>query len=64
MAEASVPVVAGGYEASRPTLSSFSLSGRVTVITGGAQGLGLVMSRAIALSGSNVALVDLNSMCP
>lgn len=44
-----------------PTLPSFSLAGRVCVVTGGAQGLGLVMSRALVLSGASVALVDLQS---
>jgi len=44
-----------------PTLPSFSLAGRVCVITGGAQGLGLVMSRALVLSGASVAIVDLQS---
>jgi hypothetical protein len=45
-----------------PTLSTFSLQGRVAVVTGGAQGLGLVMSRALVFSGADVAIVDLNSM--
>ena len=44
----------------RRTLPSFSLEGRVGVITGGARGLGLVMSQALVESGANVAIVDLN----
>jgi D-arabinitol 2-dehydrogenase len=50
----------GGYHFRR-TLASFSLEGRVGVVTGGARGLGLVMSQALILSGANVAIVDLNS---
>ncbi len=44
-----------------PTLPSFSLSGQTAVITGGARGLGLAMSKALVLSGANLAIVDLNS---
>ncbi|KAF2017939.1 NAD(P)-binding protein [Aaosphaeria arxii CBS 175.79] len=43
-----------------PVLASFSLANKTTVITGGARGLGLAMSKSLALSGSNVAIVDLN----
>ena len=43
------------------TLASFSLDGRVAVVTGGARGLGLVMSQALIVSGADVAIVDLNS---
>jgi NAD(P)-dependent dehydrogenase (short-subunit alcohol dehydrogenase family) len=43
-------------------LASFSLEGRVAVITGGARGLGLVMTQALVISGADVAIVDLNSM--
>ncbi|KAF2788982.1 NAD(P)-binding protein [Melanomma pulvis-pyrius CBS 109.77] len=43
-----------------PTLASFSLVGKTAVITGGARGLGLAMSKALALSGANLAIVDLN----
>jgi D-arabinitol 2-dehydrogenase len=50
----------GGYHFKR-TLATFSLEGRVGVVTGGARGLGLVMSQALILSGANVAIVDLNS---
>ena len=48
----------------KPTLSTFSLAGRVCVVTGGAQGLGLVMSRALVMSGASVALIDLQSNFP
>lgn len=43
------------------TLASFSLEKRVAVVTGGARGLGLVMSQACMLSGADVAIVDLSS---
>jgi len=49
----------GGYHFKR-TLASFSLEGRVGVVTGGARGLGLVMSQALVVSGADVAIVDLN----
>ncbi|KAI5295668.1 hypothetical protein KEM52_000632 [Ascosphaera acerosa] len=41
-------------------LSSFSLEGSVTVVTGGAQGLGMSMGYACVRSGSDLAIVDLN----
>lgn len=50
----------GGLHLKR-TLASFSLEGRVGVVTGGARGLGLVMSQALVISGADVAIVDLNS---
>lgn len=50
----------GGMHFKR-TLASFTLDGKTAVITGGARGLGLVMSQACLLSGANVAIVDLNS---
>ena len=31
------------------------------MVTGGARGLGLVMSQALVISGADVAIVDLNS---
>ena len=31
------------------------------IVTGGARGLGLVMSQALVISGADVAIVDLNS---
>jgi len=43
------------------TLASFSLEDKVGLVTGGARGLGLVMSQALVVSGSDVAIVDLNS---
>ena len=45
----------------KPTLASFSLEGRVAVVTGGARGLGLVMAQALLISGADVAIVDLSS---
>ena len=50
----------GGFHFKR-TLASFSLEDRVGVVTGGARGLGLVMSQALVVSGADVAIVDLNS---
>lgn len=49
----------GGQHYKR-TLATFSLEKRVVVVTGGARGLGLVMSQAIIASGADVALVDIN----
>jgi short chain dehydrogenase len=43
------------------TLACFSLEGQVAVVTGGARGLGLTIAQALATSGANVALVDLDS---
>lgn len=40
---------------------AFSLAGKLVLLTGGAQGLGLVMGQAIVASGADLALVDLNS---
>ncbi|KAI4272463.1 MAG: hypothetical protein L6R38_006598 [Xanthoria sp. 2 TBL-2021] len=53
----------GGMHFKR-TLPSFSLEDRVGIVTGGARGLGLVMSQALVISGCDVAIVDLNSMYP
>ena len=53
-------LVQGRGQHYKRTLASFSLEGRVGVITGGARGLGLVMAQALVISGANVALVDLN----
>ncbi len=50
----------GGFHMRR-TLPSFSLEGKVAVITGGARGLGLVMGQALIHSGADLAIVDLNS---
>lgn len=46
------------------TLASFSLEDKVGVVTGGARGLGLVMSQAMIVSGADVAIVDMNSKLP
>ncbi|CZS91794.1 sorbose reductase SOU1 [Rhynchosporium agropyri] len=56
----SAPVQGRGGMHFRRTLPSFSLEGRVGVVTGGARGLGLVMSQAMVISGADVAIVDLN----
>jgi NAD(P)-dependent dehydrogenase (short-subunit alcohol dehydrogenase family) len=39
-------------------LPEFALDGRVAVVTGGARGLGLEMSRALAQAGADVVVVD------
>ncbi|KAH8701742.1 putative D-arabinitol dehydrogenase ArbD [Talaromyces proteolyticus] len=55
------PVVQGrGGMHFKRTLASFSLENRVSVVTGGARGLGLVMGQALVASGSDLAIVDLN----
>lgn len=45
---------------SLPTLGTFSLDGKVGVVTGGARGLGLVMGQGLVISGADLAIVDLN----
>ena len=60
----SAPVQGRGGLHFKRTLASFSLEGRVGVVTGGARGLGLVMSQAMVVSGADVAIVDLNSVFP
>ena len=55
------PVQGRGGSHIKRTLASFSLEDRVGVVTGGARGLGLVMSQALVISGADVAIVDLNS---
>jgi D-arabinitol 2-dehydrogenase len=50
----------GGMHFQR-TLDLFSLEDKVSVVTGGARGLGLVMGQALVSSGSDLAIVDLNS---
>lgn len=57
----SAPVQGRGGEHNMRTLATFSLEGKVAVITGGARGLGLVMTQALVISGADVAIVDLNS---
>ncbi|KAG5912721.1 hypothetical protein E4U53_005201, partial [Claviceps sorghi] len=54
------PVSGTGGQFVKPTLPSFSLDGRVGVVTGGARGLGLVMAQGMVFSGADVALVDMN----
>lgn len=54
----SVPITGA---ARHPTLSTFSLDGKVSVVTGGARGLGLVMGQGLVVSGADLAIVDLNS---
>ncbi|GAA5803917.1 hypothetical protein EDC94DRAFT_606144 [Helicostylum pulchrum] len=44
-----------------PTLPEFSLKGKVAIVTGGARGLGLEMSKALAESGADVALMYVSS---
>ena len=57
----SKPVQGRGGLHFKRTLASFTLEKRVAVVTGGARGLGLVMSQACVISGADVAIVDLNS---
>lgn len=40
--------------------TSFDLSGRAALVTGGARGLGLAMARALGRHGARLALLDLN----
>ncbi|KAI4640091.1 hypothetical protein J4E93_008891 [Alternaria ventricosa] len=54
------PVVGRGGEHFKRTLASFSMEGKVAVVTGGARGLGLVMAQALVTSGADVAIVDMN----
>ncbi|KKP06615.1 hypothetical protein THAR02_01313 [Trichoderma harzianum] len=55
----SKPVSAGGQYV-KPTLPSFTLDGKVGVVTGGARGLGLVIGQGMVYSGADLALVDMN----
>lgn len=55
------PIQGHGGPQFKRTLDQFSLETRVIVVTGGARGLGLVMAQGIVASGSEVAIVDLNS---
>lgn len=57
----SVPVTGRGGLHMKRTLASFSLEGKVGVVTGGARGLGLVMGQGMVISGANLAIVDMNS---
>ncbi|KAJ5263483.1 D-arabinitol dehydrogenase ArbD [Penicillium angulare] len=55
------PVVQGrGGMHFKRTLASFSLENKVSLVTGGARGLGLVMAQGLVASGSDLAIVDLN----
>lgn len=58
----SEPVVGAGRAGVNvfPTLATFSLQGKVGVVTGGARGLGLVMGQGMVISGADLAIVDLN----
>ncbi|RYP42737.1 hypothetical protein DL768_010275 [Monosporascus sp. mg162] len=56
----SVPVQGRGGQHMKRTLASFSLEGKVGVVTGGARGLGLVMGQGMVIGGANLAIVDLN----
>ncbi|OQE40222.1 hypothetical protein PENCOP_c006G07748 [Penicillium coprophilum] len=49
----------GGMHFKR-TLAQFSLEKKVSVVTGGARGLGLVMGQGLVASGSDLAIIDLN----
>jgi hypothetical protein len=51
----------GGMHFKR-TLAQFSLEKKVSMVTGGARGLGLVMGQGLVASGSDLAIIDLNSM--
>jgi D-arabinitol 2-dehydrogenase len=57
----SEPVQGRGGVHHKRTLASFSLEGKVGLVTGGAQGLGLMMSQALIISGADLAIVDLDS---
>ena len=57
----SAPVSGRGGVHNLRTLASFSLEGKTGVVTGGARGLGLIMSQALVISGADVAIVDMNS---
>ncbi|KAK4124904.1 NAD(P)-binding protein [Parathielavia appendiculata] len=58
----SEPVAGAGRAGTHvfPTLATFSLQGKVGVVTGGARGLGLVMGQGMVISGADLAIVDLN----
>jgi D-arabinitol 2-dehydrogenase len=53
------PVQGRGGSNHKRTLASFSLEGKVGVVTGGARGLGSMMSQALILSGADLTIVDL-----
>ncbi len=43
------------------SLDKFTMEGKVSVITGGAQGLGQSMARALAGAGSNIVIAEINT---
>ncbi len=57
----SEPVKGRGAVHHKRNLSSFSLEGKVGVVTGGARGSGLIMSQALVISGADLAIVYLGS---
>ena len=62
----STPVAGAGRAGANvlPTLATFSLEGKVGVVTGGARGLGLVMGQGMVISGADLAIVDMNRPFP
>ncbi|KAJ5097332.1 hypothetical protein N7456_008053 [Penicillium angulare] len=55
------PIIQGrGGRHFKRTLAQFSLEDKVSVVTGGASGIGLALSQAIVASGSHLAIVDMN----
>lgn len=58
-----IPQGRGGRHFKR-TLAQFSLEGKVSVVTGGASGIGLAISQATLASGSHLAIVDIDSKFP
>ncbi|KAI6249097.1 D-arabinitol 2-dehydrogenase [Erysiphe necator] len=56
----STPIQGRGGLHFKRTLASFSLEGKVGMVTGGARGLGLVMAQAMVISGADLAIIDLN----
>ncbi|CAI7669307.1 unnamed protein product [Penicillium pancosmium] len=55
------PIIQGrGGRHFKRTLAQFSLEESVTVVTGGASGIGLAISQGIVASGSHLAIVDMN----
>jgi D-arabinitol 2-dehydrogenase len=56
----SEPIQGRGGQHFKRTLAQFSMEDKVCLITGGARGLGLVMTQALVESGANVAICDMN----
>ncbi len=42
-------------------MDKFSMNGKVSVVTGGAQGLGKAMAQALASAGSNIVIAEINT---